>query len=105
MSQIFSSQKSDGVSATFRHAGGSPLNVYLAGDLGGGEAIIEALTPDGSTWVRLAGGVLSKPGMHAIDAAPFVGRMRLEGAAGASLSAWAESRMPATRWLGIEGAP
>lgn len=99
MSQVFTAQAADGASLVFRHLGrGAALNVYLAGDLGGGQVIVEAQAPDGSDWVRMAGGVLTTPGMHVITAAPFVGRLRLEGAAAAALSAWVEVDRHHTRW-------
>lgn len=99
MSQVFTAQAADGASQVFRHLGrGAALNVYLAGGLGGGQVVIEAQTPDGLAWTRLSGGVLTTPGLHVISAAPFLGRLRLEGATGAALDAWVEADKHATRW-------
>jgi hypothetical protein len=99
VSQVFIQQTIDAASQAFRHLGrGAALNIYLSGDLGGGQVIVEAQTPGGSAWTRLAGGVLTTPGMHVIVAAPFVGRLRLEGADTAALDAWVEADNHQARW-------
>jgi len=92
MQQVFDNQAADGTSSTFKHLGSSRvLNVYVAGTLGGGTVTVEAQTPDGERWVPVAGGSIDRPGMHAIFAAPFVGRLTLAGSTGASVYAYAET--------------
>lgn len=98
MTQLFTAQATSQASEPFLHLGReAALNVYLAGDLAEGRVIVEAQTPDGAGWVRLAGGVLTMPGMHVIVAAPFVGRLRLEGTDAAALDAWVEVDKASTR--------
>lgn len=89
--QLFDNQAADGASDDFKYFGGNSglLNLYVAGDLAGGTLIVEAETPDESTYLPVA--EVSGPGMHVLSAAPFVGRVRLSGATGASLSVWAEA--------------
>ncbi len=92
MNKVFDNQTADGNSTTFKHLGSSRvLNVYVAGSLGGGTVVVEAQTPDEAEWVPLAGGEIIEPGMHAVFAAPFVGRLSLSGATAASVDAWIET--------------
>ena len=89
--QLFNAQAADGSSAIFKHiASNSVLNVYVSGDLGGGILAVEAQTPDGLTWEPISGGKVSESGVHAIFAAPFVGRVTLSGSTNASLTVWVE---------------
>lgn len=98
MSQVFTAQAVDGASAPFKHLGrGAALNLYVSGNLGGGRVIVEAQTPDGSAWQPLAGGVITEPGVHVLQAAPLVGRLRLQDASGANLNAWVEADSHQTR--------
>lgn len=84
----------DTASVDFVHLGqGSTsgmLNLYIAGDIGGGQLIVEAKLPDGSGYVPIAGQTHTAAGMHVIEAGPFVGRVRLAGSTAPDLSVWQE---------------
>lgn len=89
--QLFYGQSTDGASAEFKHPDGSKfLNVWVAGDLGGGTVWVEAQTPDGLEFVPLEGSSTTEAQMFTIEAAPFVGRLILSGSTGASVDAWVE---------------
>ncbi|MCE8012888.1 hypothetical protein [Billgrantia desiderata] len=92
--QLFDQQDADAASEDFKYFGGATglLNLYVAGDLGGGTLHIEAETPDESTHVPVAS--VTEPGLHVISAAPFVGRVRLDGSTSANVSVWAEAESP-----------
>lgn len=92
MEQVFNGQSADGNSTNFKHLGNSKaLNIYVAGDLGGGTVTVQAQTPDESGWIMVAGGEFTAAGMHSVFSAPFVGRLVLSGSAGASVDAYIES--------------
>lgn len=99
--QVFTAQATDDRSSLFKHFGEDGdhnyMNVYVAGNLGGGTITVEAQTPDGLSWVPVAGGEITVPGMHVIDAGPFIGSLNLVGATGASVNAWVESDSQAAR--------
>lgn len=78
----------DNSTPAFRYLGGK-LNVYLTGEFGGGTVAIEAKAPDGD-WVPLTDSAMTEKGLFVVEAAPFVGRVTLSGADGASLGVYIE---------------
>lgn len=90
MTQLFTGQAADGQSEIFKHYGEGSLNIYIAGEMGGGTVTVEAQTPDGKQWVPVAGGDITGAGLHIMQAAPLIGRLSLAGSNGASVDAWAE---------------
>lgn len=89
--ELLKNQAADGSSVTFAHFGGASglLNLYVAGDLGGGTLTVEAEVPDESVFVPVA--EVTEPGMHVVSAAPFVGRITLAGATAPDVSVWVEA--------------
>lgn len=95
--KVFSNQATDGSSEPFEYRGaGYDMNVHVAGEMGGGTVAIEALCPDGSTWVPM-GDAIDAAGLYVLRAAPIRGRLTLSGATGADVSAWVEFDDNATR--------
>ncbi|UYF99327.1 hypothetical protein [Halomonas sp. GD1P12] len=88
--RLFSNQAENGTSGDYQHPG-KLLNIYVAGNLGGGTLAVEAQLPDKSGWLPIAGGQLDSPGLHVLNAAPLTVRVRLSGAAAPSLDVWLES--------------
>jgi len=89
--QVLDTLTADGSSDAFKHFGGASglMNLYVAGNLGGGTLTLEAETPDESAYVPVA--EITDPGMHVVSAAPFVGRVTLTGGTSPSLSVWVEA--------------
>lgn len=89
--ELFKNQASDATSPAFAHFGGASglLNLYVAGDLGGGTLTLEAETPDESAWVTVA--EVTEAGLHVVSAAPFVGRVALADATSPDVSVWVEA--------------
>ncbi len=90
MEQVFDGQSADGSSAEFAYRGARyDMNVYVAGDLGGGSIAIEALCPDGTTWVSM-GDAIEGAGLYVLRAAPTRSRLTLSGATSPDVNAWVE---------------
>lgn len=97
MTQVFDSQTANGSSDTFEYRGARyDMNVYVAGDLGGGSIAIEALCPDGITWVSM-GDAIEGAGLYVLRAAPTRSRLTLSGATAPDVNAWVEFDDNATR--------
>jgi hypothetical protein len=88
--RLLNNQTENGASGEYRHPG-KMLNIYVAGNLGGGTVTVEAQLPDKSGWLPISGGVLESPGLHLLNAAPLTVRVSLSGAASPDLNVWAES--------------
>lgn len=89
--QLLNHVTADTTSEPFKHFGGASglMNLYVSGDLAEGKLLLEAETPDESTYVKVA--EITEPGMHVISAAPFVGQITLAGVTTtADLSVWVE---------------
>ncbi|NYS80110.1 hypothetical protein HZS80_20815 [Halomonas glaciei] len=88
--KLLNNQTENGTSNEYRHPG-QMLNIYVAGNLGGGTVTVEAQLPDKSGWLPISGGVLEGPGLHLLNAAPLTIRVSLSGAANPELNVWVES--------------
>jgi hypothetical protein len=88
--KLLDNQQTNGASSEYRHPG-KMLNIYVAGNLGGGTVTVEAQLPDKSGWLPISGGVLESPGLHVLNAAPLTVRVSLSGADSPDLNVWAES--------------
>lgn len=95
--QLFNAQASNGSSAWASIIGDGLINIYISGTMGGGTVTLEALAPDGSTYVACAGGAFTSAGLHVINAASFTGRVTLSGATSPSISVWIEPEATAER--------
>lgn len=60
-------------------------NIYVTGDLGGGNITIEALAPNG-IWVPIAGDPINAVGLYSLSTFPFIGRVVLSDASSANVS-------------------
>ena len=90
--QLFTNQAANGTSEEFAYRGerGTGLmNVYVAGSLGGGTLTVQAKVPGGDVFVSVT--TITEPGMHVIEAAPFIGRLELTDSTSPDLSVWIES--------------
>jgi len=91
--QLLSNQTVDGSSdwvPAIPDAYNGLINIYVAGDLGGGTVTIETLAPDGVTAIPLDGGEFTAATMRVQSAASAVLRATLSGATGADVSVWIE---------------
>lgn len=66
------------------------MNIYVAGNLGGGTLTIESLSPDGASVVPLSGGVFSSPEMKPVALGSTTLRATLVGATAPNVSVWIE---------------
>lgn len=94
MEQIFTAQETDGHSLPFLFMPNAAIgigNIYIEGNLGGGTVIVKALAPNGQ-WIPVEDGrALTETGMHSIVAAPFIGKLTLDGATSPNINAWYQS--------------
>lgn len=72
-----------------------PMNIYITGDLGGGNVAIEALAPDG-TYVPVVDLTFSEVGMYTIGVFPFIGRCVLASATAADVSVYLQGSVRPT---------
>lgn len=87
--QIFTAQTADGTSEEFKYLYGyKPFNIFVTGDLGGGTLQLEALAPDGTTWVPVSESSITEIGMNVATAHPFTGRLVLSGSTTPNIDVW-----------------
>lgn len=59
--KVFDGQAADGVSAEFKVRRSDELvNVWVAGNLGGGTITVESRAPDGTTWIKVNGSAITE---------------------------------------------
>lgn len=85
---LLTNQAADGSSAVALLHGRA--NLYVVGTFGGGTLALEALAPDGVTYVPVNGVNLSAAGAFLIDRPPVAVRVTLSGATAADVSVWLE---------------
>lgn len=88
--KVLDTLAADGSGADFSHLGFQMyghMNLYVAGDLGGGTLTLEAKLPDGSGYVAVQ---TVNVGMTPIELSPAKCRLTLAGSTTPNVSAWAE---------------
>lgn len=91
---LLSNQTADGSSAVALLQGRA--NLYVVGTFGGGTLVLEALAPDGVTYVPVDGVNLNAAGAFLIDRPSAAVRVTLSGATSADVSVWMEPDTDAT---------